>query len=106
LASAPSSNSYQGKFERALFHVVPHLGNSWVVDSARRNVEAHQRRGESVQLGEALDEVVVQLEVLLRALSRSLDNPPVIAKSLRWDSLENAGSLRYQRLAAEPVPQT
>jgi hypothetical protein len=68
---------------------------------ARRNDEAHQRRVESTQLGVALDEVVDQLEVLLRALSQWLDNPLVIAKSLRWDSLDGVGSLSYQRLAGD-----
>jgi hypothetical protein len=73
---------------------------------ARRNDEAHQRRVEDTQLGAALDEVVGHLEVLLRALSFWLDNPLVIAKSLRWDSLENTGSLSYRRLAGDhPIVQ-
>jgi hypothetical protein len=51
--------------------------------------------------------VVRRLEQLLRALEFWLDNPLVIAKSVHWDTIEQAGSLSYQRLAGDhPIVPT
>lgn len=73
----------------------------------RRNDEAHQRRVESTLLGDACDTAVRRLEELLRALEFWLDNPLVIARSVHWDSIEEAGSLTYQRLAGDhPIVPT
>ena len=67
----------------------------------RRNNEAHQRRVDSMTLPDACEAAVSRLEVLLKALDFWLDTPLVIAKSMYWDSLEQSGSLQYQRLAGD-----
>jgi len=73
----------------------------------RRNDESHQRRIESTLLSDACETVVRRLAELLRALEFLLDNPLVIARSVHWDSIEEAGSLTYQRLAGDhPIVPT
>lgn len=73
----------------------------------RRNDEAHQRRVQNHELAEACDEVSAQLEVLLKQLSFFLDNPLVLAQELHWDSIDQTGSLFYQKLAGDhPVVPT
>lgn len=67
----------------------------------RRNDESHQRRVQSHELAEACSAVKAQLEVLLTQLSFFLDNPVVLAQELRWDSIDQTGSLTYQKLAGD-----
>ncbi len=67
----------------------------------RRNDESHQRRVQNHELAEAYNAVKVQLEVLLKQLSFFLDNPLVLAQELRWDSIDQTGSLTYQKLGGD-----
>lgn len=67
----------------------------------RRNDEAHGRRVELIDLDDAVGNAMASLETINRSLAFLLDNPLVIARSLRWDTIHNHGVLDYQVLSGD-----